>query len=375
LQRSFLQAYFEAFKRIEGWFQFDAALLFMAYHQFLAQRGMAGHTLEIGVHHGLSAIATASLRGTDKLFYAIDLFESLQKQNVSGSGSGDRRTFEQNMREFYPDAGFLRVMACPSSQLTPNDLGSGFSFCRIDGGHSRQETYNDLTLCRSILMPGGLLALDDYFNPQYPGVSEGAVEFMLSHPQALRPLAVGYNNVLFQKLPAPFDMNAELVKALPAVEHTLVPVWDVPAILLTSVLRSYVDIYASTPDRLVALGAAGTRATFSPRSTEVKAGNGQTVTLPVTVANTSNEVFPSGEKVFGLSYHLLSATGDVLQHDNDRSWLTVPLRPGESHTVTLSVQAPPHPGTYQLEIDLVWEQVMWFKEAGNPTARIRLVVS
>jgi hypothetical protein len=279
------------------------------------------------------------------------------------------------MREFYPDPSFLRVIAGRSGELKPDALGSGFSFCHIDGGHSRQETYRDLCLCHEVISPGGLLALDDYFNAEYPGVCEGAVEFMLSHEDALRPLAWGYQNVIFQKLPAPFDISAEFKGAFPLLETKTVQFWGAPAILLTPVLRSYVDIYASTPDRLVVLGAAGTRATFSPRSAEVKAGNGQTVTLPVTVANTSNEVFPSGEKVFGLSYHLLSDSGEVLQHDNERSWLTVPLRPGASHTVPLSVQAPPQPGTYQLEIDLVWEQVMWFKEAGNPTARVRFVVS
>jgi predicted O-methyltransferase YrrM len=375
LQRSFLQTYFEAFKRIEGWFPFDAALLFMAYHQFLAQRGMAGHVLEIGVHHGLSAIATASLRGTNKLFCAIDLFESLQEQNVSGSGSGDRRIFEQNMREFYPDPGFLRVIAGHSGDLKPQDLGSGFSFCRIDGGHTRLETYSDLCLCHELLVPGGLLALDDYFNAEYPGVCEGAVEFMLSHKNVLRPLAWGYQNLIFQKLPAPFDINAEFKKAFPSLETKTVEFWYAPALLVTSVLRSHVDLYASTPDRLVPLGEAGTRAKFSLAATEVQAASGQTVTLPVTVANTSNEVFPSGEKVLGLSYHLLSASGEVLRHDNERSWLTTPLQPGESRSVPLQVQAPSRPGVYQLELDLVWEQVMWFKEAGNPTARVRLAVS
>jgi hypothetical protein len=158
-------------------------------------------------------------------------------------------------------------------------------------------------------------------------------------------------------------------------EHKTIQFWGAPAILLTSVLRSYVDLYASTPDRLVPLGEAGTRAKFSLASSEVRAASGQTVTLPVSVENTSSEIFPSGEKVLGLSYHLLSTTGEVLRHDNERSWLTTALLPGESRTVALHVQAPSWPGTYQVEIDLVWEQVMWFKEVGNPTARTQLTVS
>jgi hypothetical protein len=71
---------------------------------------------------------------------------------------------------------------------------------------------------------------------------------------------------------------------------------------------------------------------------------------------------------------LLSCSGEVLRHDNDRSWLLDPLEPGESKTVPLSVRAPAQRGDYRVEIDLVWEQVMWFKDVGNPTALVDLKV-
>src|SRR5579872_590422 len=87
VQPSFLQDYLKAFHRIQGWFQYDAALLFMAYNQLLRERGIEGDVVEIGVHHGLSTIALARLRGPDKRLVAIDLFESQQQRNVSRSGS------------------------------------------------------------------------------------------------------------------------------------------------------------------------------------------------------------------------------------------------------------------------------------------------
>src|SRR5690349_8694607 len=97
---SFLLTYLEVFHRIEGWFSYDAALMFMAYNQLVAGHGVAGDVLEIGVHHGLSTIGVAALRGPGKLLYAVDLFDELQGQNVSGSGQGNRALFEQNMRGF-----------------------------------------------------------------------------------------------------------------------------------------------------------------------------------------------------------------------------------------------------------------------------------
>ena len=48
--------------------------------------------------------------------------------------------------------------------------------------------------------------------------------------------------------------------------------------------------------------------------------------------------------------------------------------PEQQAQVDLKVDAPPAKGTYQLEIDLVWEGVMWFKDVGNPTGLVTLEV-
>lgn len=372
MERSFLQAYLAAFNRIEGWFQFDAGLMFIAYNQFLAERGIAGDTLEIGVHHGLSAILVAALRGPGRRFYAVDLFEELQERNLSGSGQGDRLLFERNMRSFYPDPEFMSVIARPSGELQARDLGRDFSFCHIDGGHSRRETLGDLELANSILMPGGLVALDDYFNAEFPGVSEGAAEFMLGRPGALRPVAIGFSKVLFQKLPAPFDLNAEFEREFPGVEHKTVCFWDTPATLFGDVLRPYFDLYVSTPRKLARFGAAGPRARIEPESRQVRAACTQPFTLAVMVTNVSAEPFPAGQQVFGLGYHLLSSSGVVLRHDNERAYLDTAIEPGQSRRIELAARAPAEPGRYRLEIDLVWEGLMWFKDIGNPTAVVEL---
>ena len=368
MQPSFLQCYLNDFHRIEGWFQYDAALLFMKYNQLALKPGERGNVLEIGVHHGLSTIAIAALRGAGKQLTAIDLFEDQQNKNVSGSGGGDRGRFEKNMREFYPDSAFLRVIARPSGELTPLDLGSGFTFVHIDGGHSPEEVYHDLKLCYDVSAAGGLIALDDYFNPEYPGVCEGAVEFSLRHPGSLRPLIAGYNKVLLQKPRdnSP-DVNASFLREFPDVRYKTVRMWKSMVILLGAPLREYIDLYASTPENFVRFGSAGVRARFTPTVKSINARPGQQIDVEVKVENVSAEVFPAGEGIFGLSYHLLD-------HDNPRAWVSTPLAPGEHCVVRMSVTAPADLGTYQLEVDLVWEGVMWFKDAGNPTAMIPFLV-
>jgi hypothetical protein len=374
MQPSFLQSYLAAFHDIEGWFSYDAALLFMAYNQLLAGHGIAGDVLEIGVHHGLSTIAIATLRGPEGKLFVVDLFDNLQNLNVSRSGEGNRTLFERNMKRFHGGLEFVRTIARPSSELTPGDLGTSFSFCHVDGGHSRAETLHDLSLCHEVLMPGGLVALDDYFHPRFPGVSEGAVEFMLSHPGALRPLAIGYNKVLFQKMPSPAGLNVEFSRRFPLPDLIAVSMWDTPALLLQAPLRALLDLNASTPQRLVPLGAVGPRVRFAPATSSLRASAGQALSLAVRITNSSQESLPAGEQVCGLSYHLLDQTGATLRHDHERTWLLTPLEPGEGCSLDLKISTPKASGKYRLEIDLVWEGVMWFKDVGNPAVIVELVV-
>jgi hypothetical protein len=372
MQPGFLLTYLNAFPRIAGWFRFDAALVFMAYNQLLAENGIAGDVMEIGVHHGLSTIAVATLRGPGKRLYAVDVFED-QNKNVSQSGRGDRQVFEQNMLEFFGSLDFIRILCQPSAELRPEDLGRSFSFCHVDGGHSRRETFTDLNLGHEILLPGGLLVLDDYFNMEFPGVCEGAVEFMLRHTGSLIPLAVGFNKVIFQKQPSSFDLNAHFRKRFPQVGPRIVQMWDQPAILIDSAFRYHFDLQKSTPEHFCSSGGPA-RAMLAPavRMLEVKAG--QPTGIAVDITNTSAQAFPHGLKVFGLSYHLLSKNGQTISYDNDRAYLKVPLQPGESHRCNLAIATPNVPGEYKLELDLVWEHVMWFRDAGNPTVFVDLVV-
>jgi hypothetical protein len=364
MQQSFLQSYLNAFHRIDGWFSYDASLLFLAYAQLNAAHGIAGDVLEIGVYQGLSAITVAHLRGAGRRMTAIDMFETRVTDAAYGSGKAYRELFEANMRAFHEPLEFLDVVTGASGELRAADFPHSFSFC------------HDLSFASEILIPGGLLALDDYFNPQYPGVCEGAIEFMQKRHGVIKPVAVGYNKVLFQKLPADLDLSAEFLRVFPSVPRLdSAPMWDTPVHLFGVPFRYAFDIYASTPRELVPLGSVGARAQFSPERTQVSARAGESISLPVTVKNTSQEAFPEGKNVLGLSYHLLSAEGQTIQHDNARSYLKGSgLHPGQETKIDLKVNAPLAKGRYQLQLDLVWEGVMWFKDVGNPPGLVHLEV-
>jgi hypothetical protein len=375
MELHFLQRYRAAFWTIPGFFSFDAALLFMACNQLIKASGVAGDVLEIGVHHGLSAIALAALRGPSRRLVVIDLFEHLQAQNVSASGAGSEEAFLVNIRNFYDDVGFLQTIVGASAAVRPNDLGQSFSFCHVDGGHSSAETYQDLHLCAQILLPGGLLAVDDYFNAAFPGVCEGAVRFMLDYPAALKPIAIGFNKVLFQKEPVPFKLNERFTAAFPGLPKSSATLWGAKVHYFTSGLAPYFDLTNSTPQALAYRTNPVVIADIAPLLNVFEAKAGTKVAIEVIVSNNSTEPFPFGDGVFGLSYHVLSAEGKMLRYNNGRSYFEEALAPGKKVPVSLTVAVPDSPGEYQLELDLVWENICWFKDDGNPTCTVMLVAS
>jgi hypothetical protein len=346
--------------------------MFLAYHELLADEGLSGDVLEIGVHHGLSAIGAAALRGDARAFVAVDLFDDLQTENVSGSGLGNREAFLSNMRRFHDDLSFLRVITGPSAALRAEELGNGFSFCHIDGGHSDAEAYADLELCAAISKPGGLVAVDDYFNPAFPGVGEAAVRFHLDRPGVLRPIAIGFNKALFQREPAPFDLNVRFGEVFPTVLSSTAALWGEPARWFDAAFGAFFDVACSTPRRLTLAAGPSVSAAIEPSQQLVTATAGDNIPVSVQVTNLSRFPMAMGVRPFALAYHLLTADHQLLGYDNARQWFTEPLLPGATRNVIVPVQVPMAPGSYALEFDVVWEGVTWLRAQGNAAPRIAL---
>jgi hypothetical protein len=355
-----------------GWFLPDAALMFMAYHQLVSERIAPGNTLEIGVFHGKSAIAVASLRGEAGTFTAIDVFDDLQSRDGLSRDVGLKSAFLANMRAAFPTTDWLRPIVAPSSTVCAEALGT-HSFCHIDGLHSAEGTYSDMRLCAEVVVPGGLVALDDYFNQRFPGVSEGALLFERQHPGVLTPIAIGFNKVLFQRA-AESDLNERFARDFDSLPMGVATMWGQPVALFESPIVPCVDLERSTPHRLVPRPEAKLlmRATIEPGTFAVSATRGQALTIPVRIVNETTVDFGWDIR---LSYHLFASDGRVVRWDNPRSQFFPVLPPGAEQQVNLGVVAPEAEGAYTLELDMVWEGIAWFKDKGNRTSTIQLTVN
>jgi hypothetical protein len=71
----------------------------------------------------------------------------------------------------------------------------------------------------------------------------------------------------------------------------------------------------------------------------------------------------------------LGADGQLVTDMDGRHGIGKDLRPGEQTEVPLVVTAPKEPGEYTLEVDLVQEQVSWFRDKGSPTAKAKVTVT
>jgi hypothetical protein len=205
-KESRLDAYLRGgYKTVEGWLFPGAIALLSSLESIQQELGLRGSVGEIGIHHGKLFILLYLLCREDERAVAVDLFEQ-QEKNLDRSGLGDEEKFRRNLASHAGDDRRLTLIAGDSTELTPPGLlaaGAGrFRLFSVDGGHTAQITESDLALVSGVLTDGGVLVLDDYFNEEWPGVSEGTNRFFANRNanadgSPLIPFAVGGNKLLF----------------------------------------------------------------------------------------------------------------------------------------------------------------------------------
>src|SRR4051794_2960671 len=144
---------------IEGWLEPEAGYLFALLDEAQLAQGVVGDAVEIGVHHGKSALLLGSMldRSAERLV-VCDVFGA-QEDNPTVSGRGDYDAFMSNVREWFGDASFLDVYKRRSSELTAEEIGRRCRLFHIDGGHSAEEALGDLRLGAACLCEGGTIVI------------------------------------------------------------------------------------------------------------------------------------------------------------------------------------------------------------------------
>jgi hypothetical protein len=101
--------------------------------------------------------------------------------------------------------------------------------------------------------------------------------------------------------------------------------------------------------------------------------------VAITVENSGQVAWePDGSRPVRLAYHWLDAeSGAIVRYEGRRTMLPRPVAPGESLSLTATVQAPSEPGRYILVWDMLREYIGrgWFSQMGIDPARVAVEVA
>jgi hypothetical protein len=178
------------YKRIEGWSEHGAFKVLEIINDFQQKNKISGSMCEIGVHYGQFFIAMALLAKDNELCLGIDCFEK-QEFNVDKSGYGDINIFKRNLSS-YNVLRKTKIISANSLEVKSKDILSKLEcptrIFHVDGGHTVLHILNDLSLVERCCAHAGVVIVDDFFHPQWPGVTEGISRYFSQ---------IAYNPILF----------------------------------------------------------------------------------------------------------------------------------------------------------------------------------
>ena len=212
---------------VDGWNNIGAFTAIAEINKIQLKNKLVGNIGEIGVHEGQLFCALALLADTPcEGYLAIDVFDN-QKRNIDKSGGASFTTFRNHVGKVLGDrqkslhviekdslsiASLLGKMMTivaigRNGQVSTGPITDLFRLFSVDGGHSVVHVLNDLRLVERAMTPGGVVIVDDFMNPKWPGVTEGLHIYCTDRSSRLVPFAYGNGKMYL----ATFDYRDEYI--------------------------------------------------------------------------------------------------------------------------------------------------------------------
>ena len=196
-----LKVYLERdFDGIDGWCVPHLWGTVAACHAFQSDNNITGPAAEIGVYHGKFFIGLALLNESERPHFAIDVFD-MQEFNLDGAGDGNCEKFIKNCNRSGLSSDNYRAYHTDSMSLKRSEIDTifsetdGFRMFSIDGCHMPEHTINDIRIAMDLTRPGGIIFVDDYYNPNWPGVQEGVSVLYIANRLNFIPLLFTSNKL------------------------------------------------------------------------------------------------------------------------------------------------------------------------------------
>jgi hypothetical protein len=176
-----------------------------------------GPVAEIGLFEGKFFIGLCKTFGTNpkNRAAAIDVFD-MQQFNLDGAGVGKMDVVKKNLGTHGIAQAAVEFVQADSLALTHRDADrlvseiGQFHFFSVDGCHEVVHTVNDIEFAMSVTANHGIIAVDDYTNPNWPGVQEAVARMYLNRDFRFIPLAVTCNKLLL----ASYSYHAAYLRAV-----------------------------------------------------------------------------------------------------------------------------------------------------------------
>lgn len=189
------------FNEIQGWCSPYIFQLLQPIAYFQASVGLVKPVCEIGVYKGkffLSMIKASAQTGGH---YAMDVFD-LQEFNLDFAGAGNLAEFKANIALAGEDPDSVTYIERDSTTFHTGELidirkaVGGFSMFSVDGCHMVEHTINDIRVAMELTADAGVIFVDDYYNPAWPGVHEGVCKLYQTSAPVYVPLAYTSNKLV-----------------------------------------------------------------------------------------------------------------------------------------------------------------------------------
>jgi len=176
------------FSEIPGFFNEDDAMHFFLILEMQSNLGFTGDILEIGSFRGRSTALLAYCLKPNETLVVNDVFEQDADGHYDNKPTISDLT--QNIQKINPTFN-LEQLDIHSGLSTSLELSETprFRFSHIDGGHDADTAYHDITLAAHRTIATGVISIDDYHHPDWPGVTVAADRFLSENPSTWRVLA------------------------------------------------------------------------------------------------------------------------------------------------------------------------------------------
>ena len=176
--------------------------------------GLKGDLAEIGVLEGAYLRQLYPFLNQNEVCYAIDPYIELPNLKEKVKRDLEARYGLQNQIRFLYESSLDIRMG-----MLDREGSAGIRFFSIDGNHTEKYVLNDLKIAERILVNGGIIAIDDYFDSYSPGVSVGVTRFFIENRNNRLAILVSGGNKLFLTTKEDHLMYRLLIKKFTDIEN------------------------------------------------------------------------------------------------------------------------------------------------------------